>query len=434
MKKRFPLLLVVIILVAVVKVFSGNLFMSPEKLIAKGDEALANNDVDEALSYYNEAGVEGDEKEKELLTRIVLQKVSKASLISEANRYPQNLDDALEYLEDKAKYSLTEEERYEFLLDCCRQEMENILADGDNLYSAEKLLDAVSSKIPQQTPGYEEFLNDGYFTVGHKDLAASVAEGKEYGSVIREATWNWDKCTSGPGYECVQAIDVMIPQGNYQEGFSILTEYLEEELAFAIANELREVLTFNTVSEMFGYEAAYYARFPRTEVAASLTEAINFLDDAHMGDNHKNESIILNVSDLESACGLNPDGRILFLHKPNDDDDTVGLYLPMMDILPNAYYPHNLESVEYVVLMECEAVLTGATFGTSTKELREDTTVKAIDVKTGQVIFETLHTGPTTYMMSYSGDEPPAVYSAGAPNVREDVKDAIRAIESYMNP
>ena len=432
MKRTLSLLMAVMMLLCTLTACSPEMFMSSEQLIAKGDEALANNDLDEALSYYNQAGPEGDEKEKQVLTRKVLYYIGKASVISGSNGYVNNLKDAMEYLEDEAKYTFTEEERYEFLLNCCNLKVENMLADGRGLSEIGNLLSAVSSKIPPQTPGYEDFLNNNYFTIGYNALADSVAEASQYGSVIRDATWYWEECTAGPGYECVQAINFLIPQGDFQEGFAVLTEHLDEKLAFAIANELREYISFETVSQMFAYEAAYYSVFPRTAPTGTLTEAFAQMEEAQMGNDHRNESVLIDAADLESSCGLAPDGRILFLHKPNSYEDTLGLYLPMMDLLPNAYYPNNLESVEYVVLMSCETVETGATFGSSTKEVREDTTVTAIDVKTGDVIFETLHEGPTHYMMTYYGEKPPTVYSAGAPNVRSGVQKAVSAIESYM--
>jgi len=435
MKKKFPLVLIAIILLIALKTCSSELFMSSEKLIAKGDEALANNDLDKALSYYNQAGPEGDEKEKNVLKQKINTILNKNSYVL-SNQENTNVKEALKFLEEEAKYTFEEEERYIFLLECIQERIEGILtdADSDAIYDAGNLLEAVESVFPAETPGLKEYLNSTYFTLGYSRLLNEVSDPSGYSSVTRDALWYWTRCTEGPGYECSEAINQTIPQQNYEEGFTVLKEYItDNEVLILICNDLRENISYTTVSELFAFEATYYSMFPREEADPSLIGAFSGLNDLRLGNNHQTESIILSVAELQAACGLNPGGRVLFLHKPHEYDDNIGLYLPLMDLLPNAYYPDSLESVEYVVFMSCESVMTGATFENGTEEMREDTTVTLYDTKTGEILYQATKEGPTSFIMTYYGDTPPSVYSAGAPYIGSLVLEAITHIETTIN-
>lgn len=435
MKRKTPLLLIAIILLIVLKTCSGELFMSSEKLIAKGDEALANNDLDKALSYYNQAGPEGDEKEKEVLERKVNSILNKTSNVL-SNQENKNVKEALKFLEEEAKYTFEEEERHLFLLECVQQRIERILTEADSgaIHDAENLLEAVESVLPAETPGLKSYLNEIYFSLGYKRLENEVSDPYEYSSVIGDALWYWSRCTDGPGYECTQAINQTIPQQNYEEGFAVLTEHITDtDVLVLICNELRENISYTTVSELFAFEAAYYSMFPREEADPSLIESFTGLNNLRLGNDHQTESVILSATELQAACGLNPDGRILFLHKPDEYDDSIGLYLPLMDLLPNTYYPDSLESVEYVVFMSCDSVMTGATFENGTEEMREDTTVTLYDTKTGEILYQATKEGPTSFIMTYYGDTPPSVYSAGAPYIESLVLEAIAEIENQIN-
>ena len=433
MRKYIAAVLAAVMLMGILAGCSAEMFMSSEDLIAKGDEALANNDLTEALNYYKQAGPEGDEKEKEVLGRKVMVILSKRNMMTGSNGYVYILEDALEFLEDEAEYTFSEEERYAFLLECAKQKMEGFYEERSHS-DAGKFLSALSKKIPADTPGLEEFVNEAYFKLGYDSLVYDVTEAEYSTSVLHDALWQWQNCTAGPGYECYNALEKLIPQKKYQEGFSVLAQYIPEvEILDAICSELKGNLTFNTASELFAFDAAYYEMSPRTDSALSLTESYFNMEDVRLGNDYGFDTTILSLSELEGSCGKSPDGRILFLHKPNDYDDTVGLYLPLMNLLPNDYYPNSLESVEYVVWVECDSVMTGATFTGGTEEMREDVTIRVYDTKTGEVLHEAFHEGPTHFTFSYYGDEPPAVYSAGAPTINSDILEAVAAIESYRN-
>lgn len=434
MKKYIAAVLAVVMLLGMLAGCSAELYMSSEQLIAKGDEALANNNLTEALSYYKQAGPEADEKEREVLRRKIMVILNSTNVMSGSNGYVYILEDALEFLEDEAEYTFSEEERYAFLLECAMGRMEGFIEERS--YSdAGKFLSALSKKIPADTPGLEDFVNESYFKLGYNSLVYEVFEAQYTTSVIHTALWDWQNCTAGPGYECYNAIEKLIPQKKYQEGFAVLAQYIPEvEILNAICNELKGNLTFQTVSDLFAFEAAYYEMFPRADSPLSLTESFyNMEEDVKLGNAYGFDTTILNLSELQESCGKSPEGRILFLHKPYSYEDTVGLYLPLMNLLPNQYYPTSLESVEYVVWVECDSVMTGATFTGGTEEMREDITIRVYDTKTGGVIYEGFHEGPTDYMMTYYGDEPPEVYSAGAPTINTEIREAVAAIETYMN-
>ena len=152
MKKRLAAFLAAAVLLGVLSACSAEMFMSSEDLIAKGDEALANNDLTEALNYYQQAGPEGDAKEKEVLTRRVLVFLNKKGVSVASNDHMYNVEDALAFLEDVAKNTFSEEERYVFLLECAAERMEGFY-ENKELNDAGKFISAISSKIPAGTPG-----------------------------------------------------------------------------------------------------------------------------------------------------------------------------------------------------------------------------------------------------------------------------------------
>ena len=408
---------------------------SPEENIAKGDAAMSSGDLTEALDYYKSAGPAGDEKEKQVLERIVLNLMNKKTTIgSNTNFHVYNLEDVLEYLEEHAKYTFSDEaERNAFLLRCATIYVEESLQEAPiDDTNIKRFLYAVTNKIPAETPGMEDFLNNSYYTLGYQLLMDDVDSNPSHFTGWFDALYYWQNCTAGPGYECYQAEDVTIPGGNYAEGLSVLAKYITSTKAMAmVCSEMKSRIEFDSLSEMFAYEAAYNAINPREDTGATLTKSFDSAYDIMLGDVHPNDSVTVKIAEVEAACGQSPDGRILFLHKPNAYDGTVSVYLPLMDRLPNAYYPESLESVEFVILTVCDTVKTGGIFGNVTEELREDTTLRLYDVKTGEILYEATTEGPTSYMMTYVG-EPPAVYSAGAPNMAPEVRAAVAVIENLM--
>lgn len=418
----------------------------PAALIAKGDEAFAQNKLDEALNFYKQAGTEGDAKEKEVLMIQVRKNLAKESSYSFTYEEGDNLKKALEYLEENAKYSFeTEEDRYAFLLDCLDQYLDDLRSEDADRYlaRAHRWMYAAEYSAPKDSPALETFhqnqeaaLNDANFAAGYQKMISNFAvHGYDIRSALADAQWYWDECTSGPGYECNNAIEKILTGTDYQAGLDVLAENITDaEVMAAIYRGLKAEISFENLDELFAFDALCREMAPEQESGKSLTESYSEIGttpgkEFNLGNGHMDESVSVSLEELQAACGTKPDGRILFIHRPNGYEDFADLYLPLMNLLPSEYYPDSLESVEYVFWISCETIETGNTFGTTTKELREDTTVTVYDAKTGEILYQATEQGPTTMVMSYYGETPPSVYSHGAPYVGGMIKEALAVIE-----
>ena len=420
---------------------------SPEEMIAKGDAAFKTNNLDEALDCYKQAGEAGDAKEKEILMIMVRNILKEEKRYSIGNTEGVKLGEADKLLQEKAKYSFkTEADRYAFLIECVDAYIEGVCSEPTThaLYEAEDWISAVKSKAPKETPNLdafvtekEAFLNEQYFTLGYNQLTDARQKGYDkLKDEVYDAKNSWENCTEGPGRECVEAMESFMFGMNYKDAIPVLGKHIPDaQILKAVCDVLKENISFGSVDDVFAYTELYRASISDEGFDMSLTEAFSQIghnsgNDYKFGNSPKYGSIQVTQEELQASCGKNPEGGIIFLHKPSKYDPTVELNLNLLDLLPTAYYPRSLETVEYVVLLSCETVSTGNTFGSSTKELREDTTLTLYDAKTGQVLFEETKQGPTTMMMSYSGSTPPSVYSHGAPYMGDLIQEAVAVIEN----
>ena len=444
MKKVMSILLVISMALCLLTACSPD----PEELIAKGDAAFNTNNLDEALDYYKQAGDAGDAKEKEVLMIMVRNILKETSYSSVSNQKTVKLEKADKRLQEKAKNTFkTEAERYAFLSECVAAYIEGICTEptSQSLFEAQGWVSALKSKAPKDTPDLEAFLaeqeaflNEKYFEVGYQLLVD--AQQKSYDKLndeVYNAMFYWQNCTAGPGYECTMAMRSFIDEMNYEDSIPVLSKYIPDaEILKATCDALKADVKFRTVDDVFAFSRLYRAGISAEDSGLSLTEAFSVINhnsaDYKFGNSPKYGGVAVTSEELQASCGKNPAGGILFLHKPGKHDPAMELSMTLMDLLPASYYPDSLETVEYVVLLSCETVTTGNTFGSGTKELREDTTLTVYDVKTGKVLYEETKLGPTTMMMSYSGSTPPSVYSHGAPHMGDLIKEAVAVIENAV--
>ena len=443
MKRAITILLTVSMMLCLLSACSPD----PEELIAKGDAAFSTNKLDEALDYYKQAGEAGDAKEKEVLMIMVGNILKEKNMYSIGNEEYMRQDKADKLLQEKAKYVFkTEADRYAFLIECIDVYIEGICAEPNItvFHEVEDWVSAVKNKAPKDTPNLdafvaeqETFLNEQYFALGYKMLTDAQKEGyDDLKDEVYDAMKSWENCTAGPGHECFKAMESFIFEMNYKDAIPVLAKHISDaQIMKAVCDVLKENISFGSVDEVFAFSELYRTSIFDEAFDMSLTEAFSQIghnsgNDYKFGNSPKYGSIQVTQEELQASCGKNPEGGIIFLHQPSKYDPTLELNMNLLDMLPVAYYPRNLESVEYVVLLSCETVSTGNTFGSSTKELREDTTLTVYDAKTGEVLFEETKLGPTTMIMSYSGSTPPSVYSHGAPYMGDLIQEAVAVIEN----
>ena len=441
MKKKFPLVLIAIILLIALKTCSSELFMSSEKLIAKGDIAMENKEYDQAIEYYQRAGAAGNEKER------------KAHL---AKTGRMTYEDTITYLQENASDLFTEEEIYAIILNQRVEEWENFISEievtqeeyytkienetdydkinehYDNLrsYYIDKFrklkdnLEIFPTLIPANTDGLEELLNEEYYYAGKLSLWCNEE------NYYTEAYWRntldlWSNCTAGPGYEITQAIE-QITSKNNMEGFATISFYIEDLwMLNSLTKHLREQIAFENVQESLDYEIACRTLFPQESFDFALSEA--YYNAVKIGTAVSNIELELNpqqLDEIKNTCGTEPSGKILFLHQV----DGKIYFHDLTFTVPNAHMPANLESVEYVVLMSAEDIETGNTFEKGTKEIREDITLTLYHAPTGNILYQEIIDGPTDFIISYYGD-PPEYWRAGAPNISDELMSLLAIIE-----
>jgi hypothetical protein len=137
------------------------------------------------------------------------------------------------------------------------------------------------------------------------------------------------------------------------------------------------------------------------------------------------------VAELKETCAATPDGKVLILHVRGSAKPNVDICSELMELLPEAYYPDDAASVQYVIALHATFDTTGRTYSSGSKQIVENTAVTVYNAVTGKKLYTATQKGPTSLTMSYSG-KAPTYYSAGAPEISALVKTAAEKITKDM--
>ena len=403
--------------------------LNPEKQISYGNWAVSEGKYEEAYKYYRQAGELGIEPLKELLISQAMEK----------NKDYAHFNNALNYLLKYGADVFTEDEANATLAGCLtdaiaaiEEEFRAIQSNDRYDYSSVKnnlwhALNSAENDLKQGIPEVDEALNEGY------NLMAEIiirSEAPDYdGYFWSDVIEYWEKCTSGTGYEAMQAIN-QIKSGESLEGIQRFTELMEkQELAASLWRYLSEGMTFTTLNEKLTSDSISRI-ITHEENELSLTESLDNLESGECGTSEMKDSINLDeamIAELREFCGKAPEGKLLILHS-RYGGSYLDLATRFMEYLPDSYYPTSLESISYVIVLDSESEETGLTYTSGTKQVREDTIVRLYDVLTGEELYTATENGPTSMIMSYTGKQP-MYYSAGAPYIRPLLEEAYDIIE-----
>jgi len=450
MKKK---LLITISIICLLAILSSCGINNTQALIAKGDEAMAKYNYIEAAGYYREAG--DAEKEREAYM----------TNIKSAYIYGSNYAGAIDYLRENEVTVITEEEIMDLIAERLTSQIENLIPEYEQPI-AELLDKAAKATDNLDRWDYEEAAAEQYAAL-IDDLGLELRgtegldppEGTELRKVLNkyydyygwcmvnsnsymfysavnwdEVTKWWSKCTEGTGLEIANGIK-LVQDNQYTEGYAKIKENTENtNLLRALIGELSEDIRHESAMEYFEYQKAYAEIFIDNSKTYTMSQSyesmtLGFKIRSFYEEEEEMQLSQTEYAELKDTCGTAPEGKILVLHAV--DDETPAIHTGFMNYLPGRFLPTNFASVEYVIVMTWDSELTGATFQNGTKELRENATITLYNATTGEILFEEVSMGPTSYMMTYNGD-PPAYYSAGAPTVCSYFKDAIAEIEKYL--
>ena len=274
----------------------------------------------------------------------------------------------------------------------------------------------------------DEVLNKGYNLMAEIIIRREAPDYDGYFWV--DVIEYWEKCTSGTGFDAMQAIN-QIRTGEAREGIQKFTELVKKpELTASLWRYLSEGTTFTTLNEKLTSDSISRMIVP-AENPLTLTESLNTLESGECGTSQMKDSINLDeamIAELREFCGKAPEGKLLILHS-RYGGSYLDLATGFMETLPDSYYPTSLESVSYVIVLDSDSEQTGLTYNGGTKQVREDTTVRLYDVVTGEELYTATENGPTSMVMSYTGTQP-MYYSAGAPYISPLVEEAYEIIEN----
>lgn len=448
-KRRAAILLALVMTVLVITGCEAD----PMEYVARGDEYVAAEDYESAITYYTKAGEAGLEKLKQVH-------------LTQAKRrlWADDFDVAMEYLKTEAVNIVTEEEAAELLLNHLIyamaeekefrlpiiEENEQKLWDdyrgitdldyldrnelrgewNDNIgWYREKLvtlMEDASAVIPEGTPGLQEVLNEGYSTAGDLELRRESTFETEY------INWEnilpyWEHCTEGRGYEITQALK-LLEEKNYQQGLEALQDKFENPgVLGSLLQEYLGAFKADNFADYFSYSLATRAVYSSLNADAALNEVTYVSGKSRLESDYVLTKTML--GELYDSCGTNPDGKILILNEHGWDGE-ISVYTLGMDNLPDSCYPADLESVEYVIYISHDTVETGGMFGDTTRELRRDGIITVYDAKNGTAVWSQTKEGPTDFIMTYYGDKPPATYCAGDPSI--NLTDAFAEIAKHL--
>ena len=395
-----------------------------------GDEAFAAGEYEKAVTYYQQSGTEGREKLREAhiaqarklanynygsFHRAEDYLLTDAAAVVSQEEVDTILVEFLNYHTEVAQEQLSEKLSFSEDVESIRSAIDSFEMD---LYD---LLESAEASISSDTPGMSTAVSNIHYlkATTQLDLLCDHLEEIDWDTVITE----FSKCTEGPGAEIGEAIQ-MIKTGNHQEGAAVLKSHFNEDVTAYIYWNDSEYLNYKNLSQILSYHNTGRNIYPPLENTPSLQETFSSINQYYAGDKKISVNIPVSEAELKESCGKNPEGKILFLHRHSGgiDYDTV-----LMNWLPDSYYPETLESVEYVILMEGQTVLTGGVFECGTKAARENTTVTLYSASTGKALWSAKVEGSEPFFMSYYG-EPPEIYTGGAPNVANEIKLALEKI------
>lgn len=416
----------------------------------KGNQEAEKGNYKQAYEYYEKAGEEGAQAAKDLHDRIVKEHLDE-------NDYYAALNYMKGYGEEKGitvskpiqvPTFYTQEEAEQIVKDAIREDLLELQSENNKNFEAflkageayransssalSEIENMLQHHLTMKSSADRTLWNDMYYLQGCISAYEQLSQKKNAKSMPY-----WEKCTSGPGAEIAKGIK-MLQEGNYQEGHMQVMQNLPypeamERIIYAIIKkEKYDDREYRSLSQMLYHNNLLRKVDIESSRPETLTEAYPKDRDTEIGlsISYRNQELTDEmISELKTQCGTNPKGDILFIHVSKyERGNVVKINGDLMDLMPDAYYPEDLSTVEYIITFTGSEKETGRRYSQGTKQVQEKTVVTAYDMKTGKKIYSESKKGPVSNTMYYTG-KVPDTYSAGSPNVSKLLAAALAATQ-----
>ena len=245
----------------------------------------------------------------------------------------------------------------------------------------------------------------------YAEILSGIDNGQCYLSAVRAYTTTWHFSGSFSDEEWLDAFEALIGTKDRSD----LSRRLDEEAALLY---LESHTDYNRNEEKLLDQLNSLYRL------ADDLGTENFTFDRYF--------IVPSIDEVVSACGADPQGKVLILQERHVFPNRESRYFVMLDqmkALPDEYYPHSLDEVEYVLLLTFDYQNDGNYIGAKTVGIRLSGNVKLFSMPSNRKLYDsgTIKGDSSPGTIWYSG-EAPDYRDGGAPELNSQLEKALNMI------